>query len=339
MRAGMAGLTGVQRYARELVRRLDGRIRAIFPKRHLSGVRGHLWEQAVLPALARGHLLWSPANVGPICVRRQALTIHDLACIEHPEWFDKRFAAWYRCLIPLLARRVSRLITVSEFSRRRLLDLTGVPESRVLVIPNGVDDRFHPRTTGEIQYIKQKTGIYPDTYVLSVGTVEPRKNLPQLLNAWRLCEPYLPADVWLVVAGAEGKRDIFRTTRINSIPRRVLFTGFVADDDLPALYSGAIALAYPSTYEGFGLPALEAMASGTVPIVSDSTALPEVVGDAGLLVNPLRAEELAAAIIRIVEDTEFRDELSARGIRRSRQFSWDHAADLTWCALTEAAAM
>ena len=337
MRSGMAGLTGVQRYTHELLRRLDGRVRAIFPKHCLNGVIGHLWEQTVLSVLARGHLLWSPANVGPLSIRHQVLTIHDLACIEHPEWFDRRFAAWYRCIIPLLARRVTRLITVSEFTRRRLLHLTGLPESRVLVIPNGVDERFRPRTAHEIKHVKQKIGIYPDTYVLGVGTVEPRKNLPQLLNAWRLSEPCLPADVWLVIVGAQGKSHIFRATKIESIPSRVLFTGFVADDDLPALYSGAVALAYPSMYEGFGLPALEAMASGTVPIVADSTALPEVVGDAGLLVNPSRTEDLAAAITRIVEDSELRDELSRRGIDRIREFTWERAADRTWRALEEAA--
>jgi len=111
----------------------------------------------------------------------------------------------------------------------------------------------------------------------------------------------------------------------------------VAEDDLPALYSGAMALVYPSTYEGFGLPALEAMACGTVPIVANSTALPEVVGDAGLLTDPLRAEDLAAAIVRIVEDNELRRELSRRGIERSRKFTWERTADLTWRALIEAA--
>jgi glycosyltransferase involved in cell wall biosynthesis len=264
------------------------------------------------------------------------LTIHDLACIDHPEWFGRRFAAWYRYLIPLLAHRVTRLITVSEFSKRRLLDLTGLPESRVHVVPNGVDDRFYPRSVSQIRDIKQRIGHYLDSYVLNVGSLEPRKNLPHLLNAWRLAERCLPY-VWLVIVGAEGKKHIFRATDIRSLPPRVLFAGFVADDDLPALYSGAIALAYPSTYEGFGLPALEAMACGTVPIVANSTALPEVVGDTGLLTDPLRAEDLAAAIIRIVEDSELRRELSHRGIQRSREFTWERAADLTWRALTEAA--
>jgi glycosyltransferase involved in cell wall biosynthesis len=332
----MAPMTGVQRYAHELVSRLGGSVQAIFPKHPLTGLRGHLWEQAVLPLLARGQLLWSPANVGPVGISRQVLTIHDLASIDHPEWFGRCFAAWYRCLIPSLAHRVIRLITVSEFSKRRLLDLTGLPESRILVIPNGVDNRFYANYANQITHIKQRTGIHPDKYILTVGSLEPRKNLPNLLNAWRLAEERL-RDVWLVIVGAEGKKDVFRATNIRSLPPRVLFAGFVADDDLPALYSGAIALAYPSIYEGFGLPALEAMACGTVPIVANSTALPEVVGDAGLLIDPLRTEDLAAAMIRIAEDSDLRHELSRRGIERSREFTWERAASLTWRALTEAA--
>jgi glycosyltransferase involved in cell wall biosynthesis len=336
VRSQTAGLTGVQRYIRELCSRLGGRVRAICPGRPLHGIRGHLWEQTVLPRIARGHLLWSPANTGPLTIGRQVLTVHDTAAIDHPEWFDTRFSTWYRSITPILARRVSRLITVSEFSKRRLLELTGIPGSRVAVIPNGVDARFHPRSVDEIRRMRKKTGIIPETYFLTVSSLEPRKNLSRLLEAWRLSADRLPADVWLVIAGAEGKENVFRTANIQSIPPRVLFAGFVADEDLPALYSGAIALVYPSIYEGFGLPALEAMAAGTVPIVADSTSLPEVVGEAGLLVDPLRVEELSEAIIRIVEDGDLRAKLSRRGIQRGFEFTWERAADATWRVLMEA---
>lgn len=301
-------------------------------------MRGHLWEQMLLPGITRGHLLWSPANTGPLAIGRQVLTVHDLASIDHPEWFDTRFAAWYRSITPLLARRVSRLITVSEFSKSRLLELTGIPESRIAVIPNGVDHRFHPRPDDEISRMRRKTGIMSKAYLLSLSSLEPRKNLPNLLKAWHLSATRLPSDVWLVIAGAKGRENIFAPTNIDKIPPRVLFAGFVGDEDLPALYSGAVALVYPSIYEGFGLPALEAMAAGTVPIVADSSALPEVVGEAGLLVNPLRVEEIAEAIIRIVQDSELRGILSSRGIQRGRDFTWERAAESTWRVLTEAAA-
>jgi glycosyltransferase involved in cell wall biosynthesis len=290
----------------------------------------------VLPKIARGHLLWSPANTGPLTLGRQVLTVHDTASIDHPEWFDTRFSAWYRSITPILARRVSRLITVSEFSKRRLIELTGIPASRIAVIPNGVDARFHPRSPEEIRQVTKRTGIPTKNYLLSVSSLEPRKNLPRLLEAWRLSTARLPADVWLVVAGAEGKDNIFRAESIETIPPRVLFAGFVADDDLPALYSGAIALLYPSMYEGFGLPPLEAMAAGTVPIVGNSSSLPEVVGEAGILVDPFRVDELGEAIVRIVEYNELRAKLSLLGIQRGREFTWERAADATWRVLLEA---
>jgi hypothetical protein len=125
----------VQRYTRELCRRLNGRIRVVFPERALHGITGHLWEQMVLPGILKGSLLWSPANIGPLTVSRQVLTIHDLASLDHPEWFDRRFSKWYRSIIPLLARRVRRVITVSEFSKQRLVELTHIPESHVSAIP------------------------------------------------------------------------------------------------------------------------------------------------------------------------------------------------------------
>jgi glycosyltransferase involved in cell wall biosynthesis len=336
VRAQTGGLTGVQRYMHELCSRLDGRLRAIHPRQPLNGVTGHLWEQTVLPAITNSHLLWSPANTGPLVKTRQVLTVHDLASIDHPEWFDRRFAAWYRTVIPRLARRVIRVITVSEFSKGRLLEVTGIPDSRVVVIPNGVGEGFRPRPVSEIDDVRRKYGIVSKYYVLSVSSLEPRKNLGHLLNAWRQAATRLPQDIWMVIAGAEGKKDIFRRTKVQTIPPRVLFAGFVEDKDLSALYSGALTLVYPSVYEGFGLPALEAMAAGTVPIAANSTSLPEVVGKAGLLVNPLDIEELADAMVRIVENADLRVAMTRRGIERSLRFTWHSAALSTWKVLSEA---
>jgi glycosyltransferase involved in cell wall biosynthesis len=328
----------VQRYTRELCRRLDGRVRVVSPERELHGITGHLWEQMVLPGIAKGNLLWSPANIGPLIVSRQVLTIHDLASLDHPEWFDRRFSTWYRSIIPLLVRRVRHVITVSEFSKQRLVELMHIPESHVSAIPNGVDRRFCPKSANDIRQVGQKIGITSRMYLLSVSSLEPRKNLKRLLEAWRLSVPRLPKDAWLVIAGTEGKENIFRANNLEPVPSRVMFAGFVSDDDLPALYSGAIALVYPSIYEGFGLPALEAMAAGTVPIVARSTSLPEVVGDAGLLIDPFCVDDLVESIVRIVDDCELRIKLSRRGIARARKFTWERAADSTMRVLAEAAA-
>jgi glycosyltransferase involved in cell wall biosynthesis len=296
----------------------------------MQGVKGHLWEQLVLPRIAGDGFLWSPANSGPLTVTRQVLTIHDVASLDHPEWYSKPFALWYRWLTSKLVHRVRRVITVSEFSKQRLIALSGIEESRVVVIPPGVNRYFYRRPTREIEQVRRSLRIPAARYVLSLGVREPRKNLHHLLVAWASCVSDLPDDVWLVIAGAGGSRRVFSDYRLGFVPSRVHFTGFVPDGDLPALYSGAVALVYVSLYEGFGLPALEAMACGTVPIVSDNAAIPEVVGSAGLLVSPSDKEAIAAGIKRIVREGGLRCKLQVAGVRRSAKFSWERSADLTW---------
>ena len=332
-----AVLTGVQRYAAELSALFGEKIARISPHRPLQGVTGHLWEQLQLPLLVKGRLLWSPANSGPIMVSRQVVTVHDIAVIDHPEWFNARFAGWYRWMTPRLVRNAAHVIAVSEFTKRRLIEVTSIDESRVSVVPNGVDKRFNPRSRGEVGALRHKLGIPSSSYILSLATLEPRKNLAGQLEAWSRCVAHLPDDVWLVISGAKGKEHVFGSLKLHSVPPRVHFTGYVRDEDLPALYSGAIALLYPSFYEGFGLPVLEAMASGTVPMVSDSTAPQEVAGDAGITVDPHDQDSIASAIVRVIKEGVWREELSHRAVRRSEAFSWDRAADSTWQVLEEAA--
>lgn len=324
---------GVNRYTTELEERMGGRFTSLAPKTSLQGIKAHLWEQAVLPAKVGRGLLWSPANCGPLAIERQVLTVHDVASLEHPEWYSRAFGAWYRWITPRLVRRVRRVITISQFSKQRLLDFTKVDESRISVIPGGVDKRFCPRTAEEIERVRVNLGIPSPCYVLSVSTLEPRKNLHRLLAAWESCAARLPRKVWLVIAGSKGPGHVFRALDLESKISRVHVTGFVADSDLPALYSGALALAYVSLYEGFGLPVLEAMASGTVPIAANNTALPEVVGDAGLLVDPFDCEAMSAGIEQVVTEPDLRRELEAKAIERSRQFSWESAALETWGTL------
>lgn len=303
----------------------------------MQGVAGHLWEQLQLPLLVKGRLLWSPANSGPIMLGRQVVTVHDIAVIDHPEWFNARFAAWYRWMTPRLVRRAFRVIAVSEFTKRRLVEVTGVDESRVSVVPNGVDKRFNPRRPDKVAALRHRLGIPSSNYVLSLATLEPRKNLAGQLEAWSRCVSHLPDSVWLVISGAKGKDHVFGNLQLHDVPPRVYFTGYVRDEDLPALYGGAIAFLYPSFYEGFGLPVLEAMASGTAPIVSNLTAPQEVAGDAGIVVDPHDPDSIASAIVRLVKDGFWRGELEHRSVRRSQAFSWTRTADSTWQVLEEAA--
>ena len=181
---------------------------------------------------------------------------------------------------------------------------------------------------------REALSIRSPYYVLSLGTLESRKNLRRLLSAWASCVCDIPDEIWLVIAGSGGTSRVFSCPEIGSLPPRVYFTGFVADRDLPALYCGALALAYVSLYEGFGLPALEAMACGTISVVSNNTALPEVIGNAGILVNPFDSEAIAAGIKRIIQDLGLRHDLKIQAIKRSGEFSWQRAADLTWDVLS-----
>jgi glycosyltransferase involved in cell wall biosynthesis len=174
VRSQEAALTGVQRYIREMCDQLKGRIRWIAPRRPLFGIAGHLWEQSILPGMLNGGLLWSPANTGPLRVANQVVTIHDVAAMDHPEWFSSKFGQWYRWLTPRLVRRARFVITVSEFSKGRLLEHTGVEESRIIVIPNGVNQRFVPRPQGEIDLVRNWLKIPQPRYLLSLGSIEPR---------------------------------------------------------------------------------------------------------------------------------------------------------------------
>lgn len=326
-------LTGVQRYTSEIVNRLGARIEHIAPQSALDGIAGHAWEQAVLPTLLHGRLLWSPANTGPLVVEKQVVTIHDLSVVDRPEGFSLRFREFYRFLLPRLTRRVRAVITVSAFTRERLIEWARIPPSRVHAIHLGVDRRFSQQQLDSIEKLRNTLEIPSRYYILSLGSLEPRKNLPRLLAAWERVQRELPDEVWLVVAGGKGKSSVFKDVGIQRLPPRVHLTGRVPDEFLPTLYSGALVFTYPSLYEGFGLPPLEAMACGTPVLTSNVTSLPEVVGDAGLLVDPYDVEAIAHGICRLVGDSALREELKRKGLERAKQFTWERTADLTWQVL------
>ncbi len=318
-------VTGVQRYAWELLKRMP-EARVISNDRPMSGAIGHAWEQFVLPFRSRGRLLWSPCNTGPLSVSQQVVTMHDMTPVDHPEWMSKRFSEWYRYLVPRLARRVRRIITDSDYSKERIISISGVSPDKIISIPLAADDRFCPADPEVVEKVSRRFGLEPSKYVLSVSSIEPRKNLPRLLNAWSRILSEIPDDICLVLAGAKGSEAVFGEFRLDGLPPRVEFTGYIPDDDLPGLYSGALGFIYISLYEGFGLPPLEAMACGTPVLSSSATSLPEVVGDSALTVDPEDDEAIAFALKQLILDGDLRSHLRASGITRARQFSWDTTA-------------
>jgi glycosyltransferase involved in cell wall biosynthesis len=329
--------TGMQRYALELSRRLESYLDPVRPAHTLRGMSGHLWEQFYLPMAVGGRLLWSPNNTGPLAVSRHVCTIHDLIPLDRPDWFNPRFAAWYQWLMPKLAQRLQHVIAVSQFTKERVIELLKVPAERITVIPNGVDERFTPRPVEEVDEVCGAFGIRRQSYVLCVGSLEPRKNLHRLIDAWRKIHSALPAEIDLVVAGAHGSALVFRSVSLNSLPPRVRFIGYVSDEQLPALYTGALVFVYPSLYEGFGLPPLESMACGTPVVTSRGSSLEEVVGESAFLVDPTNSDAIAEGILRAVSETTLLGSLRISGLERVRRLTWDRTADETLRVLLEQA--
>ena len=324
--------TGMQYYVHEVSARLDGRMETLAPAQPLKGGRGHLCEQCVLPVRARGGLLWSPNNTGPLATRRQVCTIHDIIPVDHPEWFNPKFAQWYSWLLPKLAARVDHIIAVSHFTKARVVERLGVRPEKVTVVHNGVDRRFALPDAAATAKAKAELKIPFERYILIVGSVEPRKNVATVLRAWPEISRREPG-LGLVIAGSKGSGLVFAGAELPDLSRNVHYTGYVPHDLLPALYAGAVALIYPSLCEGFGLPPLEAMACGTPVITSMNSSLPEVVGDAAVGIDPAEPDSIADAVVRLAQSDSLRSELRARGLRQAEGFSWENCAASTWRVL------
>lgn len=294
-------LGGVERWTRELCARLPYTIHK--PRPALAHRAGHAWEQGVLPVLsARAPALLCPANLAPVAARNVVVVIHDAAPLRHPDWYSGLYAGFQRRMLPLIARSARAVITVSEFSRRELRELLGVDAS---VVYGGVDPRFAP---GE-------RAARP--YVLCVASHTARKNLRALVPA---AEALAREGMELRVAG--GHRPQFAA---ESGLGALNLLGPVDDAELPALYAGASAFVLPSVYEGFGLPVLEAMASGTPVVASNATALPETCGGAARLVAP-EPEALRDALLGLLGDEAEQARLRAAGLARAADFTWERTA-------------
>jgi glycosyltransferase involved in cell wall biosynthesis len=262
------------------------------------------------------------------------LTIYDMIPLLFPEFFVPRVNQRAISILKSINIQKDWIICISEQTKRDFCQYSGMDPARVFVTPLAAADYFYPvKELSHIQNILIKYKIPQKPYLLSLCTLEPRKNLDLLIRAFSdFVQAHPDTELNLVLVGTSGwKNDkIFQTVQDNSqIKNRIVFTGYVPDQDLAPIYGGALSFVYPSLYEGFGLPPLEAMQCGTPVITSNSSSLPEVVGDAGILVDPRDQSELSHAIWRLVNDAELRSQLSQKSLIRAQQFSWSKCVDKT----------
>ncbi len=293
-----------------------------------------VWEQLVQPiALLRADvdLLHAMAFVGPLAAPCPfVVTIYDLSFLHFPEAFRPWNRHYLQFLTTHSARRARRVIVISESTRCDVVKMLGVPEDRIDVAYCGVDEMFHPLPAAEVSRFREERGL-PERFILFLGTLEPRKNVQTLIRAygaWRRAEPDIPR---LVVAGGKGwyYDQIFAQVEELGLTGEIIFPGYVSQQDLPLWYNAAELFVYPSRFEGFGLPVLEAMACGVPVVTTNVASLPEVAGDAAWLVSPDDESQLIEAMRCVLNDPSLRQEMRARGLAQAAAFTWERTARQT----------
>ncbi len=257
------------------------------------------------------------------------LTVHDLIFERYPQYHKRMNYRYLKLGMPLFCRRATAIIAVSQATKADLQALYGVDDAKITVIPEAAASHFAPVSRAQAGSVRRVYGL-PPRYVLAVGTIEPRKNLSRLMEA---CEPLLAENLMdaLVLVGGKGwlYEDFFRRWEAFPFRDRVLFPGYVRDEDLPAVYAGALVTVQPSLYEGFGLPVLEAMASGSPVCASRASSLPEVGGGAARYFDPEDVQGMSTLLRELLVDEDERREMVREGLARASLFSWQHTAERT----------
>lgn len=309
-----------------------GRETAFLSSARMSTARRIWFDQVGIQGQARkgGYdLIHYPANIGALLARvPSVLTVHDLTFLRDPSWYNPERAAYYRIATRRSVKTARRIIAVSQATANDLMAMLEVPAERIDVVHNGVDPRFRPASEA-VQSAARAKYVLAEPYVLYVGTIEPRKNLPRLIDAWSSAAG--SGGPLLAIAGRLGWKTEAVQQAVARSPHgnRVRFLGHVPPEDLPALMSAAEVFAYPSLYEGFGIPVAEAMACGTPVLTSNTSSLPEVAGDAAILVDPEDTIAIAAGLEKLLSSESLRSDLRDRGLRRAIRLSWDLAARKT----------
>lgn len=302
-----------------------------------------LWSLLTLPKMAKKHrcdLVHTQYTVSPYFTVPTVTTVHDISFLIEPRWFPLKDRILLRWIVPASCRRAQRVLTVSETSREDMIAHLGLPPEKVIATPNGLPEGFHPVPKAEAQvWVREKYALNPP-YALAVGVLQPRKNWQLAIEAVHLARTRQELPLKLVLTGKAGwaRRALDRAKQIwASDDGWLIETGYVPDEHLVWLYNAAAVFLYPSFYEGFGLPPLEAMACGTPVIVSNGGALPEVVGSGGTVLPPNEAGLWANAIHTVLTHDSYRSALTQRALEQAKRFSWRTTAERTWHAYQLAA--
>jgi glycosyltransferase involved in cell wall biosynthesis len=302
-----------------------------------------MWQFLRLPGIDKliegSDVVHLPSLVIPPFSRKIKLvvTIHDLAFLIFPQFYTRWGQICMKRGLQIATAKTDKFIADSHFTKDQIVELTGIPEEKIKVIHLAADARYRPvNDRSEIERVLTAYKIDSE-YILYLGTLEPRKNIVKLIEAFYLFRNNYSHPLKLVIGGKRGwlYQDIFNRVEELDLGKDVVFPGYIPEDDIPTLMSAATVFVYPSIYEGFGLPPLEAMSCGTPVITSNISSLPEVVGNAGIMVNPDKAEDICEAIGRVVNSPQLRQELVLRGLKRARYFSWEKTAKDTLEVYTE----
>lgn len=313
---------GVQRYALEVQKRAMFDATISPPKEFASGIPGHLWEQFLLPRrVKRTDLLWSPCNTGPVQMENQVVTVHDLSPIDHPEWFSYSYASLYKAVLPRVLKKCRKIIADSDFTKSRIVDRYNIPDSKIETIYLGVSDLKDSHGCKEVNYYNYNG----EPYFVTVSTISERKNLGNIIKAWSKFKINRHIPHKLLVIGEMPTNRLFKAVNLCDAPD-VVYTGYISDAMLAFLYKGAVASIYLSLYEGFGLPPLESMYYGCPVICSSTTAVGEVVSNAGLMVNPVSVDEIIGAFEMFANSESSRRFYKKIGLEHVKKFSWDQTA-------------
>ncbi|MEJ7821378.1 MAG: glycosyltransferase family 1 protein [Chitinophagaceae bacterium] len=334
-------LTGVQRYAFEITKRLTAHYQnnlcilipnvsinhsyetKNLPVKVIGKITNTLWEQIDLPIYLQQKdkpLLINLVNTAPCFYKNQIVCIMDMTIYVNPKWFSKYFVFYYKIIVPQISKNSKKVITISESSKKDIVQYLQISAEKIEIISPAVSDKFYKHNIGS--NILVKLNLNHNQYILSVSSLDPRKNFKRLIEAYNFLHKEIP----LVIVGSEGKVFADEGLKIMLKEKNIIFTGYVNDDDLITLYSSAKFFVYPSLYEGFGIPPLEAMACGCATIVSNTSSLPEVCDNASLYVNPTDTQSINIAIQQLLKNDDLRNQLIARGKEQVKKFSWDISA-------------